>query len=114
MGTVGCYSFFPSKNLGCFGDGGAVVTQDRALADKIRLLRGHGSHPKYFHKVVGNKSAFGHNGSSMVGYESPRCKRWQNMAAVAARLPGSPRAMEVENQAKKPVVPGLTCLYSYK
>jgi dTDP-4-amino-4,6-dideoxygalactose transaminase len=53
MGTVGCYSFFPSKNLGCFGDGGAVVCQDRGLADKIRLLRGHGSHPKYFHKVVG-------------------------------------------------------------
>jgi dTDP-4-amino-4,6-dideoxygalactose transaminase len=53
IGAVGCYSFFPSKNLGCFGDGGAVVTQDRALADKIRLLRNHGSHPKYFHKVVG-------------------------------------------------------------
>jgi dTDP-4-amino-4,6-dideoxygalactose transaminase len=53
MGTACCFSFFPSKNLGGFGDGGAVVANDTALADKIRLLRGHGSHPKYFHKLVG-------------------------------------------------------------
>lgn len=53
MGDLGIFSFFPSKNLGGYGDGGMVVTGDEALYEKIKILRVHGSKPKYHHKIVG-------------------------------------------------------------
>jgi dTDP-4-amino-4,6-dideoxygalactose transaminase len=53
FGVCGCFSFYPSKNLGSFGDGGLVTTNSRALADKIKILRDHGQNPRYFYKIIG-------------------------------------------------------------
>ena len=56
MGTIGCTSFFPSKNLGCYGDGGALYSSDEALSERIRMMANHGQRVKYHHDVIGCNS----------------------------------------------------------
>lgn len=56
IGTIGCTSFFPSKNLGCYGDGGAMFTNDDALAEKLRMIANHGQKTRYYHDMVGCNS----------------------------------------------------------
>ncbi len=56
MGHIGCTSFFPSKNLGCYGDGGAIFTNDDQLGSKIQMIANHGQNKKYYHKYIGVNS----------------------------------------------------------
>ncbi len=56
LGDMGCFSFYPTKNLGCFGDGGMVTTPSARLAQRLRMLRGHGSRKRYYHEFVGTNS----------------------------------------------------------
>ena len=56
IGIAGCHSFFPSKNLGCYGDGGMVTTNDDAVAEQLKMLRNHGSRERYHHDIIGYNS----------------------------------------------------------
>jgi len=81
MGDVGCYSFFPSKNLGGFGDGGLIATSDDSLARELRALRVHGETERYHHRVVGWNSRLDALQAAVLRVKLPHLAAWSRARA---------------------------------
>ncbi len=77
-GALGCFSFYPTKNLGAWGDGGAVVTSDPDLAERVRLLRSHGEQPRYHHRMVGTTARLDALQATVLRHKLSRLEGWND------------------------------------
>lgn len=86
MGDAGCFSFFPSKNLGCAGDGGMIVTNDETLAVKARKLASHGTSKKYYHDEFGTNSRLDALQAAILSVKLPHLDEWNKQRRAAAKI----------------------------
>ncbi|MBI5044217.1 MAG: DegT/DnrJ/EryC1/StrS family aminotransferase [Nitrospirae bacterium] len=86
FGNAGCFSFFPSKNLGCYGDGGMVIANDDYMAEKIRMLRNHGQKVRYYHSVIGYNSRLDEIQAGILRVKLKRIDEYNKKRRDNARL----------------------------
>ena len=114
FGAIGCFSFFPTKNLGAFGDAGLCTTNDAALAERLTILRVHGGHPKYYHRYVGGNFRIDELQSAVLRVKLKYLDGWtEGRQRNAAHYDGAFAASKIAGRIATPrALPGVRHIYN--
>jgi dTDP-4-amino-4,6-dideoxygalactose transaminase len=114
FGDIGCLSFFPTKNLGAFGDAGMCVTNDAALAERMQILRVHGGKPKYYHALIGGNFRIDELQAAVLNVKLPHLDEWTAARQRNAAYYGGAFARAALGDAVRPppVLPGARHIYN--
>ncbi|MGE7982541.1 DegT/DnrJ/EryC1/StrS family aminotransferase [Solibacillus sp. NPDC093137] len=103
LGTAATYSFFPTKNLGAYGDAGMIVTNQEQLAEDARIIRVHGSKPKYYHKLLGYNSRLDELQAAILNVKLPHLAQWTEKRRVIADYYSAQLNEKVNKFVKTPI-----------